>query len=405
MNTDAFGALKSLRILDLSQGVAGSSCTKLMAGFGAEVIKVESPGDGDSIRSMGPFWHDEKNVETGCLFLHLSASKKSVTLDITKPEGSELLRRLVPQVNAVIESYEPGFMEEHGLGYDTLRTLNPSLVMTSITPFGQTGPYSKWKASELISYAVGGYAHLTGLPEREPLKSYGHIIEYHTGVHAAVATLGALWRSSLTGISDYIDVSIQAATAYVVDQPPLRYRRTGKLEARVGSRNSSAQPPPGYFSELLPCVDGYMHVHSSTSRAKPTSISDLIGDPKWNDYTNEGLPPGKDVISEYLAPWLLDKTREDMLWKAQAVSAPWGSVLKVDEVPSDPQHVERGYFGEVDHPVVGKVRQPGFPFIMRDTPWQMGRPPLLGEHNDQVFGQFLQIDKDEIEHLRERGVV
>jgi crotonobetainyl-CoA:carnitine CoA-transferase CaiB-like acyl-CoA transferase len=148
-----------------------------------------------------------------------------------------------------------------------------------------------------------------------------------------------------------------------------------------------------------------MHVHSSTSRAKPTSISDLIGDPKWNDYTNEGLPPGKDVISEYLAPWLLDKTREDMLWKAQAVSAPWGSVLKVDEVPSDPQHVERGYFGEVDHPVVGKVRQPGFPFIMRDTPWQMGRPPLLGEHNDQVFGQFLQIDKDEIEHLRERGVV
>src|SRR5439155_11720781 len=160
----------------------GAYCTKMMAGFGAEVIKIEPPGTGDSLRAMAPFWKDEPRPETSCFHLHLNACKKSISLDITQASGAELFKRLVRDASAVVESFEPGLMTRHGLGYDELRQLNPSLVMTSITPLGQDGPYAGWKANELSSYAMGGYAHITGLPEREPIKAYGHVAEYHAGM-------------------------------------------------------------------------------------------------------------------------------------------------------------------------------------------------------------------------------
>ena len=407
MSTEVPAALKPLRILDLSQGVAGAYCTKLMSGFGAEVIKVEPPGRGDPIRSMGPFWKDEPHPSTGCLHLHLNPGKKSVTLDVSQPSGAELFRKLVPSAHAVVESFPPGFMEQHGLGYDVLRKLNPTLVMASITPFGQTGPYRDWTANELVSYALGGYSHITGLPEREPTKAYGQILQYHVGMHAAVGTLGALWRSYNRGTGEYLDVSIHDAVAFMVGQPPLQYRQTGVVQTRVGTRNTGSVRSAAVFSEVLPCADGYLHVHSPTARAKENAIGDLIGEPRWlSPELVEELPPGiPDVIDGVLLPWLQDKTKDDLMWKAQAVSGPWTAVLNTAEVLADPQHEARGFFVDVDHPVVGKVRQPDYNYVMRDTPWETKQSPLLGEHTEEVLGQLLGLTKADLSLLRERGVV
>ncbi len=406
MNRDTPSALKPIRILDLSQGVAGGYCTKMMAGFGAEVIKIESPGRGDEVRSTVPFWKDEPNLETSCLHLHVNASKKSITLDVSQPGGAELFLRLVPQASAVVESFPPGFMAKHGLGYETLKKLNPSLVMTSITPFGQTGPRKDWKGNELVNYAVGGYSHLTGLPEREPIKAYGQVMQYHTGMHAALGTLAALWRSYLRGIGEYVDVSIHDCVAFMVGQPPLQYRQTGVIQNRVGSKNTGSVRSAGTFSEILPCADGYLHVHSPMGPAHHNGIAELIGEPRWLEPAfAEERAPGSDVIEEVLLPWLQDKTKIELMWMAQKVNGPWTPVLNTAEVVNDPQHKARGFFVEVDHPVVGKVKQLDYNFVARDTPWRTVPAPLLGEHNEEIFCQRLGLSKADLSLLRERGVV
>ena len=389
MSTQTPAALKPLRILDLSQGVAGAYCTKFLAGFGAEVIKVEPPDHGDSLRSVAPFWKDQPHPETSCLHLHLNAGKKSVTLDLSQPSDAELFRKLVPSVHAVVESFPPGYMEEHGLGYDALRQLNPTLVMASITPFGQAGPYRDWKANELVSYALGGYAHITGLPEREPIKSYGYLVQYHAGMHAAVGTLGALWRSYTRGMGEWVDVAVHDAVGFVVSQPPLQYLQTGVVVSRVGTRNAGSVRSAATFSEVLPCADGYLHVHSPIGPTHHNGIAELLGEPRWLEPEMlEKLPPGKDIIDGFLLPWLQDKTREELMWAAQKVNGPWTPVLNMAEVLADPQHEARGFFVDVDHPVVGKVRQPGHHFVMGDTPWRTERAPLLGEHNQEVLSQL-----------------
>ena len=379
-------ALAPLRILDLTQGVPGGYCTKLLAGCGAEVIKVEPP-EGDRIRSVPPFWNDEPHSETGCLFLHLSTGKKSITLDIEQPGGAEQLARLIAHCDAVIESSEPGFMERLGFGYEALRRLSSSVVLTSITPFGQSGPYRDWKANELVSYALGGYAHLTGLPEREPIKAYGYTVEYHAGMHAAVATLAALWRSRARGLGEHVDVAVHDAVAYLVDSMPERQRQSPDRLTRVGTQNVGSPRTAGVFSELLPCADGYVHVHSPMGPAHHNAIAELIGEPDWLDPgLAAGVPGGTDVIDGVLRPWLADKGRAELVERAQAVNAPWTPVLSIPEVIADAQHEARGFFVDVEHPLIGSVRQPGYAILMSDTPWRTERAPLLGEHNDSILG-------------------
>lgn len=384
VSTDSSGALGSLRILDLSHGVPGGYCTKMLSGLGAEVIKVEPPG-GDAVRSAPPFWKDQPHLETGALFLHLNTGKKSITLDLTRPEDADVLRRLVAEADALVESSTPGFMEAHGLSYESLRAINPRLVMTSITPFGQTGPYRTWRGSELVTYAMGGYAHFTGFPEREPIKSYGYIGEYQAGMHASVATLAALWRARGHGAGEYIDVSIRDTVAFIVDAMPERYRQTGVHLTRSGTRNVGSPRTAAIFSEILPCADGYVHAHSPVGPAHHNGIAKMIGEPRWLDPAlAETLPPGVDVIDGILQPWIRDKTRADLTRRGQQVNAPWTPVVTIPEVLADPQHEARNFLVDVDHPVVGKVRQPDFHYLMTETPWRTERAPLLGEHNADI---------------------
>ncbi len=377
-------ALAGIRIIDLSQSVPGAYSTRLLAGFGAEVIKVEPPG-GDRLRHEPPFWRDEPHVEGGALHLHLNTGKRSVTLDLGRAEDRETLRGLVATADAVVEDFAPGTLERLGLGFAALSADRGDLVLVSVTPFGQTGPYAQWKASELISFAAGGYAHLTGLPDREPLKAYGHVAEYHAGLHTSVATLAAVWRARQRGIGEHVDVSVQDAVAFVVDQVPERWRRQGVEVRRAGTTNSGAERSAKVFSELLPCKDGYIHAHSPMGPAHYRGIEKMLNEPRWltAEFAAE-MPDGQDVVDGYLRSYVLERTRDELFRAGQAVNAPWTPVLTVDEVLSDAQHEARGFFDEVDHPYVGRVRQPGYAYVARDTPWVTRRAPMLGEDNARL---------------------
>jgi crotonobetainyl-CoA:carnitine CoA-transferase CaiB-like acyl-CoA transferase len=200
-------SLSVLRVLDLSEGVAGAYCAKLLAGFGADVIKIERPGGGDPLRRHGPFPDDLPHPEKGALFLYLNTGKKSITLDFAQRSGALILRRLVEGAEVVVESFPPGWLAELGLGYESLARIKPRLVMTSVTPFGQDGPYAGYRATNLTAFAAGGQMAVTGEPDREPLKNGGYQAEYQAGLHAFAATAVAAFSADATEVGQHIDLA------------------------------------------------------------------------------------------------------------------------------------------------------------------------------------------------------
>jgi crotonobetainyl-CoA:carnitine CoA-transferase CaiB-like acyl-CoA transferase len=210
-------SLSVLRVLDLSVGVAGAFCTKLLAGFGAEVIKIERPGAGDPLRCHGPFPDDLPHGEKGALHLYLNTGKKSITLDIAQRTGALLFFQLVEGAEVVVESFAPGYLTELGLGYQSLACFKPRLVMTSVTPFGQDGPYAGYKAANLTAFAVGGQMAGTGEPDREPLKNGGYQAEYQAGLHAFAATAVAAFSADATEVGQHIDIAAMECLATMLE--------------------------------------------------------------------------------------------------------------------------------------------------------------------------------------------
>jgi crotonobetainyl-CoA:carnitine CoA-transferase CaiB-like acyl-CoA transferase len=210
-------SLSVLRVLDLSEGVAGAYCTKVLAGFGADVIKIERPGGGDPLRRHGPFPDGVPHLEKGALFLYLNTGKKSITLDIAQRTGALLFRRLVEEAEVVVESFPPGHLAELGLGYESLARIKPRLVMTSVTTFGQHGPYAGYRATNLTAFAAGGQMAVTGEPDREPLKNGGYQAEYQAGLHAFAATAVAAFSADATEVGQHIDIAAVECMATMLE--------------------------------------------------------------------------------------------------------------------------------------------------------------------------------------------
>ncbi|PIU54927.1 MAG: hypothetical protein COS88_06115, partial [Chloroflexi bacterium CG07_land_8_20_14_0_80_51_10] len=246
--------LSDLRILDLSQYVSGPYCTKLLADFGAEVIKIESPNGGDISRRCGPFPGDIPDPEQSGLFLHLNTNKKSITLDLRTEAGDKLFKQLISKTDVLVENSGPSAMD-----YESLQDLNPSLILTSISYFGQDGPYCDWRGADIVAQALGGIMKLTGLPDREPLKIAGPQAEYQAGLNAAVATMTALYLRDETGRGQHIDISVIEVLASILEGALLSYTYDGTLRERDGARHPTIHP-----STILPCKDGYIHVDAST---------------------------------------------------------------------------------------------------------------------------------------------
>ena len=399
-------ALSDVRVLDLTHCVSGPYCTKLLADYGAQVIKVEKPGEGDRARRIGPFFKDDPHPEKSGLFLPLNTNKKGISLNLKTQTGVKIFKELVKDVDILVENFEPRVMPSLGLEYKTLEDINPRLVKTSISNFGQTGPYRDYKATELVIFSMGPHMITEGEPGREPLKFPGFKAQYLAGTHAAAVTMAAFFGSKSTGIGQEVDVSIMEC----LSSPPegagrlMNYAFTGDDLERAGHRREGIYPY-GYY----PCKDGlvliYGFVPSFWPRiAKWMEMPELLEDPRFTD--PQARPDHHGDFDAILMPWLLERTQQDVVRSAQAQRIPVTPVYLINEMLKDPQFNARGAFVEIDHPVVGKVTYPGVPFKLPETPSQSQRPaPLLGQHNHEIYCEYLGYTDKDLVILREEGVI
>jgi crotonobetainyl-CoA:carnitine CoA-transferase CaiB-like acyl-CoA transferase len=395
-------AFEGVRIIDLSEGIAGPYCTRLLGGYGADVIKVEKPGNGDRSRKAGPFPKDIPHPEKSALFLHLNINKKGITLNVETAAGREILQALVKRTDILVESFQPGRMSEWGLDYENLEKINPGLVMTAITPFGQTGPYRHYKESSTVLDALGGHTFIQGDPEREPLRYPEGTAEYTAGMFASVAVMGALLYSADTGKGQYIDIAILDCLPGLDAFRTAKWTHAGVIQQRTGGRYAAW---PG---KVYPCRDGYVGlcgVGPTGTMIPMYSVMEIpeLLDPKYETHIQrEELAKELDEI---IQPWLREHDRYEIFHAMQGVRVQAGVCNSAEDLLKDPGHEARGFWEEVDHPAVGKLTYPGQPVRMTETAWQAGRAPMLGEHNEQIYQGELGYSTRDMMQLRASGVI
>jgi CoA:oxalate CoA-transferase len=397
-------ALSGVKVVDLSHYVAGPYCTRLFADLGAEVIKVEKPREGDPARSMAPFLNDRPHPEKSGLFFYLNTNKKSITLDIKIDLGKKILMQLVKDADILVENFSPRVMPSLGLSYNELERINPGLIMTSISNFGQTGPYRNYKAWDITEYALSSLMFVTGERDKEPLKPDGVLIQCQAGLIAAGATMAALVGRELRGIGQHIEISIMECTISLLETQDVRYfYGDGHIEKRAGNRN-----PQGHPLTIFPCKDGFVTV-GAHHYGQWQSLCGLIGRPELADDPRFVMSLNRrqraDEVDTILLPWFLERSAKECFEAGQKNRIPITPVQTVSELVGNAQYKARGFFVDVEHPVMGRITYPGLPFKMSATPWRCGRAPLLGEHNEEVYGQRLLLSEREMAGLREKGVI
>ncbi len=394
--------LSGITVLDLSQDVAGPFCTKMLAEMGAEVIKVEPAGVGDSSRQAGPFPGDVPNPEASGLFLYLNTAKKSVTLNLASVTGRKLLKELVKQADILVESSSPGYMERLGIGYQDLEQVNPRLIMTGITPFGQTGPYKDYKAEDIISFAMGGIMGAVGDPDRSPVKLPGTATHYFAGVHAFGGLMVALLYRDASDAGQYIDVSIMEVVASHTNSEYLRYA----YEGRKGMRSGNTSAFMGGIDMVQPTGDGgliLVAIAPWENFCEFIEHPELVTDPRFATRA-ERAKHGKE-LNEYIVAFTKAHPKEELFQRAQEKRVTWAPINTVADLLTSPQLLYRDFFKALDHPVAGAYQYPGSPVRLGDIPSVYQRAPLLGEHNEEVYVQRLGYSRADLEKLRQVGVI
>jgi crotonobetainyl-CoA:carnitine CoA-transferase CaiB-like acyl-CoA transferase len=389
--------LSDVRVLDLSAEVAGPFCTKLLAGLGAEVIKVESPGCGDVARRTGPFPGAEPHPEQSALFLYLNTGKKSVTLDIASQTGAAMLRRLAQECDILVESFRPGYLNSWGLSYDALEGLNPGLIYTSVTPFGQSGPYRDYRGSELIAQATGGLMQTIGLPDREPLKIGGHAALYTTGISAFSATMIALYARDVLGHGQHVDVAAMETMAVA--------QIHSSIHQQFGRTPSRRESP------LVRARDGWVSPGLERGVRQDTwpRVCELIGRPDLKDdplfNTPEARREHQQDLLAILGAWIATEPKEEVYHILQELRSVAGYVATVEDLFTSRQLTARQFFQAIEHPYTGEGRYPGTPFGIQGQTWRHTRAPLLGEHNGEIYGGRLGFSSEDLARLRGLGII
>ena len=398
--------LTGFRVLDLS-GPLGVYCGKLMADMGADVIKVELPG-GDHMRRIGPFIQHRPQVETSLHWLHFNTNKRSITLDVATVGGADILRRLAAKANILLETYPPAYLDSLDLGYDRLDSENPGLVYVSLTPFGQTGPYKDFKASDLIGFAMGGYMYVTGWPHTPPTRLWGSQA-YHTTSHRAfIATLLALYNRLYTGLGQRIDVSMQEAVAATTEHVNTAYNYEGTPAVRSGFRHG------GQFVATWRCKDGYVSITTNTQQAWDDlrawmERDGMAGDLLEEKYNDRFILRGElsSHIEGLVESWTLLHTRQEITEWGQAHHHPWGPVTAPEEVLENPQLWAREFFIETEHPEHdATLVYPGAPYKLPRSPWMLKHTaPSIGQHNAEIYCDELGLSAADLELLAREGAV
>jgi CoA:oxalate CoA-transferase len=394
------GSLSGLSVLDLGRMVAAPYCAKLLADLGADVIKVEEPGVGDPARRRGPFPDDVPHPERSGLFLYLNTSKRGITLRLDKEEGRQLFRQLVARVDVLIEDLPPGELERFGLGYSWLGQEVPGLVLTSITPFGQTGPHRDYRCHHLNLYHAGGQSlfwRSSEEEERPPPRAGGYLGEYDGGLTAAVGTMAAILARRVTGRGQHVDVSSQEAMM-CLERVDIG-RRANEPDPRL------SRPMVGGLEKAK---DGYF-ISTAFQDHQWQGLVRAMGEPAWtrSEWCQDEISrmENRDKIQPHLEQWAAGLTRDEIYHRAQSEGAPVGPLRNVAEVRAWEQAKARRFFRELDHPEAGNQVYPSAPYHFSETPWN-GRPaPLLGEHNHEIYGQELGLPSERLARLAEEGVI
>ena len=378
--------LAGLRVLDISEGIAGPFCAKLLGDLGAEVIKVEPPA-GDWARMLGPFPEGRPDRERSASFFYFNTSKRGITLDRRSAEGRTLLARLVAHADVVVAGESETRLAAEGLGFEQLRSWNPRVIVTTISGFGSEAPRGGWQWSHLVACATGGWARTCGLPDREPLQAGGAITETLTGAFATAATLLAVLGRNAHGHGEHIDVSGQQATLAGALFPSLRYEYTGDLPGR----DSSFGPGPSF---MLQAKDGYIGVNVLTA-PQWAMLCEFLGRPDIAvnpRYAGRERMRWAHELMDIFAEAVKDRSAEELFHEGEAWRVPFGLVPSMAELVSLLPHRERGFIVELDHPHAGKVGVPGIPYHSTATSSSPTRPPLLGEHTSEILQELDRLD-------------
>lgn len=414
--------LSGYRILDLTDE-KGHYCCKVLADLGADVIKIEPPG-GDPSRNIGPFYKDTPDPEKSLSWWAYNTSKRGITLNLESDQGKDIFRRLVKNADAVVESSPPGYMDGLGLGYTALSEINPDIVVTSITPFGQTGPYKDWKADDLVGWAMAGQAYVTGDDDRPPCQiSFPHC-HLVTGSHAASGTLAALYYRECEGEGQHVDVSMQEAVLWTT-LILVQFWDIMKINLfRAGSRRSMGT---ALFRLAFPCKDGHVGFLVAGGQLASITMPPLI---KWmaeegmlgafedkkdwgpKDWTQkvDAMALTQETVDAWensLLAFFATKTKSEIYEKAREKSMIIYPVSTTKDLAENVQLKTRDFYVEVEHPELGEtITYMGSPYKMTVDSWSIRRrAPLIGEHNEEIYDGELGLSPADMRLLKEAGVI
>lgn len=399
-------ALEGLKVLELGDFISAPYATKLMADLGADVVKVEPPGRGDSSRSHGPFTADEPHPERSGLYLFLNANKRSVTLDPSTDAGAALFSDLAGWADIVIHNVPPQDLEDWGLTYERLSEHHPELIMVAVTVFGYDTPYRDWKGYALTSTAASGISARMGDPGRTPLWVPYCAADFQGGVHGAITAMLAQRAHRATGEGQHAWVSIVEVMGTFMGGAavaPLLYGG-GAMRGRSGKHMAGFYP-----WQVVPVADGYFQVITMVD-AQWQRFVELMGDPPWAEderLQNRWLAfEWAEELDAYWHPWMRERTKSDLAQLFAENRISFQPINTIDEVVNSEHLEKRGFWAEVEHAEAGSYKMPGAPYRLSETPWSLRRPPpLLGQHNEEVYVEALGRDGEEIERLRQSGVV
>ena len=395
-------ALDGIVVLDLTQYEAGPSCAQMLGWLGANVIKIEPPGGEPGRRALS-----ESPDLDAWFFLMLNNNKKGVTLDLKTAEGRAILKRMVERADVLIENFGPGSFERLGFGYEDLRRMNPRIISASVKGFGSTGPYANYKSFEMIAQAMGGAMSVTGTSDGPPTKVEAGLGDTGAGLHLAIGILAAIVQRQTTGVGQRIEVAQQDAVLNLVRIHFREHYSTGKPVPRRGNRSPGGAPSNMYRCRPFGPND-YVFIHCATLEMWKI-FSKILGRPELGDDPSLADRMGRvarnDELDALVSGWTEKRTKHEVMETLGEAGIPCGAVLDSGEVFTDPSLLYRKMVVDLEHPNRGRYPMAGNPVRMSESPTEVTRAPMLGEHNAEVFGQWLGLSAEDLKALKDKRAI
>ncbi len=395
-------ALEGIKILDVSTMIAAPFGAALLGDFGAEIIKIEMPHKGDTLRSVGPFYNNES-----LRWPALSRNKKSLTLDLHKPAGIELFKKLIAKVDILIENFRPGTLEKWGVGYDELKSINPNLVMIRVSGYGQSGPYREKAGFGTPATAFSGYTYLQGFADRPPVSPPFSLTDYITGIYVAFAAVTAIYHRDThsDGSGQMVDIALYESIFRMMEFLIAEYDTYGKIRERTSGLSGHSSPSGTFLT-----MDGHWIVlvtstDSTFERlAKAMEREDLLIDKKFN--TNAKRLENSQETNQIVSNWINTMNRDELLKTLDMFGVPASPILSIKDIFEDPHYRARENIVEIMHPRMGKIKVPGIVPKFEKTPGSIRSiAPDLGEHNLEILHEILGLSLKDIIDLKENNII